>query len=177
MGLFSICASAPASPSHLDELTHPAPSPPHCLTAAPPASQEHSYPDHTGESDCTNGYGEWHYHGSPSAPQGEIYVGPWKNGKRDTTGRNGATGRQQFVMEDDEDHSYYEGGWEADKRHGPGTFVDRRGVFEGQYVQGLAQGEGEYTRSSDQHTCKATWQDDHADMDVCQWVAPEKTEL
>ena len=160
----------------MDELTACAPAP---LTAAPPVSQEHSslYPDHTGESDCTNGFGEWHYHGSPSAPKGEIYDGPWKDGKRDTTGRDGATGRQQIVMEDDEDHSYYEGGWEADKRHGQGTLVDRRGIFQGQYVGGLAQGEGEYTRSSDQHTCKATWQDDHADMDACQWAAPEKNEL
>jgi len=56
----------------------------------------------------------------------------------------GATGRQEFVMEDDEDHSYYEGGWEADKRHGMGTFVDKQGTWMGTWIAG-EKGEGEFT--------------------------------
>ena len=114
--------------------------------AAPPASSQHygQVTGHEGDNDCTDGYGEWHYQGSPSAPLGEIYSGPWKNGQRDTTGRMSATGRQEFVMEDDEDHSYYEGGWEADKRHGMGTFVDKQGTWKGTWIAG-EKGEGEFT--------------------------------
>lgn len=71
-----------------------------------------------------------------SFPNGSVYSGDFKDGKRH------GQGRQQWA-----DGAVYEGAWVDDKIHGQGQLTHGNGdVFAGNFVNNSAQGQGKYIR-------------------------------
>jgi radial spoke head protein 1 len=99
--------------------------------------------------------------GSASAKfaNGDVFVGEYKDGKRNGRGKytfaaNGFTYEGDYV--DNKKHGYgsmnmgdkgkYEGDWEKDVRHGVGTYVyPNNDMYTGNWQNGMKHGKGSYT--------------------------------